>query len=87
MYLSSSIGPQKPLHVITVNFNPFSQSVYYNGHVCHFLMRSELYTECNIRVFRSDMSEVLSGMRSHYLKFPNLRDDMGLVQYADPKTC
>ena len=85
MYVTGTTGAQKPLHVITVTFSPFTQSVYYENHVCHFVFRTQTFTECSIRTFRSDMTDVLSGLRSQYLKYPALRDDIGLLEYAGPK--
>ena len=82
MNYDQSLRQQNPLHVITVGYDPFVQSVYYQTHVCHFVMRSTTFTECSIKLFNTDASLVLSGLRSESLKFPALRDDMGLLEYS-----
>ena len=76
------LKPPNPLHVITLGYNPFIQSVYYETYVCHFTMRSSSLTDCSIKLFNTDASYVLSGLRSEFLKYPALRDDMGLLEYS-----
>ena len=82
MYFDRPLKTPNPLHVITLGYNPFVQSVYYETHVCHFIMRSTTFTECSIKLFNTDATVVLSGLRSDYLKFPALRDDMGLLEFT-----
>ena len=82
MFFDRPLKTPNALHVITLGYNPFIQSVYYETHVCHFIMRSSTLTECSIKLFNTDASVVLSGLRSDRLKFPALRDDMGLMEYS-----
>ena len=72
-----------PLHVITIPNHVFKQSVYFSDHVCHFEETSETLTTCKIKVFKWDMSYILSEKRDlDRLKFPGFNDDHGALEFG-----
>jgi hypothetical protein len=69
------------LHVITMKKRPFSQSVYYSGYACHFVVKDLTLTVVSIKFFRADATEVLSGIRRTSVRYASFRDDTGLLDY------
>ena len=71
----------KPLHVINMPRLTSQQSVYFSDHVCHFEVKDATLTVCRIKVFKWDMSYILTEPRDHArLKFPAFKDDTGAIE-------
>ena len=74
---------QKPLHVITLPDQDFKQSVYFADHVCHFEVKNAVLTTCLIKIFKYDMSYILTEPRElEKMRFPNFIDDTGAITHG-----